>query len=207
MSTMVAKVVSKFNKSMGHEMLGVAAATLPSVCIDATCTFRNGAILVMSWWMGTGVIVFVLRPFIIASTLTRMREGDIVQLTWSDYECTWVLLKPIGDGHGLLASYGSADTSTLSERRLLRMNVRMGIRVVGRLGLVNMVNLILAVQVGTKHAADCELQVLLFRLQRHVCIVQRAWRRALADPGYSICRTRLLREATEINKEMVITSV
>jgi hypothetical protein len=47
-----------------------------------------------------------------------------------------------------------------------------------------------------------ELMVLLFRMQRPVRIIQRAWRRAHADPRYSLCRARLLREASEIDADM-----
>jgi hypothetical protein len=198
----LAASVADFVRKMagaGH-LLCIAAATVPSGCAGAAFDFRQGVVVVLSFWTVTGAAVFVLRPLLVASTLTAMREGDILRL--SHCECTWVLLKPIGDGGGLLASLGYTRVRTLPERSLLRMNLPCtGVRVAGRLGIVELVELVLAVRLAEACQKD-ELLELALRLQRPVRVIQRAWRRARADPGYSACRTRLLREATEFDEDL-----
>ena len=183
-------------------MLLFAAAVAPSGYVGLTFSFRRGGILFVSVWTAIGTTAVVLHPLYIATTLTSMREGDILMLSTPYQVRVWVLLKPIGDGRGLLASLGSP--RVLSEKRLLRLNLPcMEIRVSGRMGILELVKL-----VSTTHAfpRDCshqdELRVLVFSLQRPVRIVQRAWRRAHADPSFSMCHTRLLREATEIDDDM-----
>ena len=41
--------------------------------------------------------------------------------------------------------------------------------------------------------------IYIYELQRPVRIIQRHWRRAIADPGYSICQKRLLYESADIS--------
>jgi hypothetical protein len=200
-------------------MLLFAAAIAPSGYVGLTCSFRKGGILFGSMWTAIGTTAVVLHPLYIAVTFTSLREGDILVLSMPGKVRVWVLLKPIGDGRGLLllASQGSSRTlalqgsastmasqgsaRTLSERRLLSRNLPCTeIHVAGRLGIVELVKLVWNAAKTASRRQD-ELRVLAFSLQRPVRVIQRAWRRAHADPGYSLCRTRLLREVAEIDDD------
>jgi hypothetical protein len=141
-------------------------------------SFPRGCKMLLACYSIVGTMSFVLPPFYEAVILTGLREGDAVVL---NNDAAWTVLMPMGDGFGMMATDALLPDllHVIQEHRMFLTNYDI-------------------VWTRPCDIDRNELIAVSFRLQRHVRIIQRAWRRAMSDPGYSMCRARLLREAGEL---------
>jgi hypothetical protein len=160
--------------------------------------FYDGCVLFVSFCILIGVIMFLLLPLRIASWLASMREGDMINCNFQE----WVVLAPIGDGHGVLAVVSGAEI--VSECYIpARIVPCMRLKMRRRMGVADTVLLISTAPVFFAHPNVDPRLGLAFRVQRPVRVIQRAWRRVNADPKYILCRKRLVREAMELDDDMM----
>jgi hypothetical protein len=210
-------------RSACFDILLLIAGTASGAGIGSLCTLAEGCAWMCGWIGGALAVSLVALPLRDAWALTSARPGDIVIRWQRPIVDLWVVLTPLGDGRGRLASHGClvvtyrrpectcatagelcshTTTPLLTEPQVLADMRRSEYAVVrtgegARPGLIDMVALLDRVRLSGE-VGDCELLVASWRMQRPVRDIQRAWRRAMADPGFALCRARLRREAAEL---------
>jgi hypothetical protein len=184
---------------------GVAMHTAIACGLGVCGGYSVGGAVMLAWYAVECVVLFGVYPMDAAVTLTGLREGDAVELGDG---ATWTVMLSIGGcgGSGMLAKTSAQPgrfTMIQEDYGLYGASALVCARAERRPPVADTLAMMRTIAACPAWTRPCfidrdALDAAAFRLQRPVRLVQRAWRRAAADPGYAVCRKRLLREAAEM---------